>query len=212
MKTSVFDKYAEDYDNWFEKNKFAYLTELQAIKYFFGNSKNSIEIGAGTGKFAKPLNVGYALEPSSSMLIELKKNSNLKIVKAVAENIPYKSNSFETALIVTTICFVKDAKKTLKEIHRILKNNGNIIIGFVDKDSPLGAQYQTNKMKSKFYKNAIFYSASEITDLLKQYDFKNIEFIQTLFGDYKTLTEIQIFKKGFGCGNFIVLKAEKSFG
>ncbi|HPG29296.1 MAG TPA: class I SAM-dependent methyltransferase [bacterium] len=209
MNTGVFDKCYDEYNNWFKKNKYAYLTELEAIKHFYTGERN-VEIGIGSGKFAVPLNIKFGIDPSESMMKTIPQDSKIKTVRAVAEKIPFDSNSFENALMVTTICFVKDAEESLKEIHRILKKKGKIIIGFVDKESELGKQYAKTKSKSKFYKSAEFYSTGEIVELLIKTKFKNIRIIQTLFGDYKKIKSIQEFKNGFGEGNFAVICGEKN--
>ena len=53
------------------------------------------------------------------------------------------------------------------EVSRVLKAEGFIIVGLIDKDSMLGKEYEENKSESKFYKNANFYSkakSSALTD------------------------------------------------
>jgi SAM-dependent methyltransferase len=111
--------------------------------------------------------------------------------------------------MVTTICFVDDLWQSLKEIRRILKTGGRIIIGYVDKNSPIGKVYQENKQFSTFYRDAHFYSSDEIEYLLQKEDFQNIEFVQTLFGKLKNIEQVQDYKPGYGEGSFVVAKAEK---
>jgi len=53
--------------------------------------------------------------------------------------------------MVTTICFVDDVLQSFQEVHRILKTNGAFIIGFVDKESPVGNFYLNDKDRRLFY-------------------------------------------------------------
>jgi ubiquinone/menaquinone biosynthesis C-methylase UbiE len=53
-KSEVFDKYFKEYDEWYEKNKLAYLSEVAALKKVIPKGKKGLEIGVGTGRFAKP--------------------------------------------------------------------------------------------------------------------------------------------------------------
>jgi ubiquinone/menaquinone biosynthesis C-methylase UbiE len=173
-KTS-FDEYAEEYDKWYDENKKMYELELDAIKKFIPKSerKKGLEIGVGTGRFAEPLGIEYGLEPSKSMA-EIAKKRGIKIYEGVAEDIPFKDEFFDYVLMTTTLCFLKDPIKGLKEIKRILKPNGALIIGMIDKDSPLGKFYESKKEKSKFYKDATFYSLNEVLNWLKELGYKNI--------------------------------------
>ncbi|MBP7652927.1 class I SAM-dependent methyltransferase [Candidatus Dependentiae bacterium] len=210
VKIEAFEKYSNDYEQWFVDNEFVYHSELAAIKYFLDNSGKNIEIGIGTGKFAEPLNIGYGIEPSPAMIKKISGNCNIPVIRSIAEHLPLKNNIFDTALLITTICFVDDASQAIAETMRILRNSGQIIIAFIDSKSPLGELYQKNKEKSKFYSQAKFYSTGEIVELLVKHKFKNIRIIQTIFGDYKKIKSIQNFKDGYGEGNFIVIKGEKN--
>jgi ubiquinone/menaquinone biosynthesis C-methylase UbiE len=165
-----------------------------------------VEIGVGSGLFAEPLNIKIGIDPSDAML-KLASERGITVYKGVAEDLPFKENSFDFALMVTSICFVTDINRSFNEIYRILKPEGFIIIGFVDKISPLGRKYQKFKDNSIFYKNATFYSFNHIEKLLEKSSFKVDEVIQTVFGEIKNVSEIQPFKEGSGDGGFTVIKA-----
>jgi ubiquinone/menaquinone biosynthesis C-methylase UbiE len=107
--------------------------------------------------------------------------------------------------MVTAICFFDDIRKSFKEAFRILKPDGCIIIGFIDKKSKLGKKYAENKSKSKFYKHAIFYSAEDVIKNLKLAGFKIEKIRQTLIPEQSSRTIID----DFGQGAFIVIKALK---
>jgi len=117
-KTSAFDNNLNEYENWFIDNKFAYESEIEAIKQIAEIPENSVEIGIGSGLFAVPLGIKKGIDPSQTM-INLGKKRGLNIIKGVAENLPWADNSIDYALMVTSICFVDDVKKSLSEAYRI---------------------------------------------------------------------------------------------
>lgn len=207
-KTKAFDEHSGDYEKWFELNKYAYESELRAIRHFIPSRGKGIEIGIGSGLFAIPLGITDGIEPSSQMR-ELASQRGLNVKKGVAENVPLETNSVDYVLFVTTVCFVDDIEQSLKETRRILKEGGRVVIGFVDKESKIGKVYQQNKQYSTFYKEAKFFSAREIEEFLCNHQFSNIEFVQTLFGDLKSINSVQDFQKGYGEGSFVVAKGEK---
>jgi len=207
-KTKPFDEHSEDYEKWFEFNKYAYHSEIRAIGHFIPKKGKGIEIGIGSGLFAQPLGIKDGIEPSPRMR-RIAQERGLNVYDGIAEDIPLKNNTFDYALIVTTICFVDNIEKSLKEVWRILKPTGRVIIGFVDKNSRIGKIYQENKQFSTFYKEASFYSSEEVKKYLQNEGFREIEFVQTLFGELKSITETQDFKQGYGDGSFVVVKAEK---
>jgi len=57
-----FDKYPFRYDEWFIRNKYAYKSELLAIKKQLPKSKNGVEIGVGSGRFAAPLGIKLGVD------------------------------------------------------------------------------------------------------------------------------------------------------
>jgi ubiquinone/menaquinone biosynthesis C-methylase UbiE len=205
---SIFDRYYKRYDAWYEKNKFAYLSELEALKRIMPKSGKGLEIGVGSGRFSVPLGIRFGLEPCKKMK-ELASQRGINVIDGTAEKIPLDDNSFDFALLVTTICFLDNIEQAFKEIYRILKAKGSIIIGFIDKESPIGKNYQENKNKNVFYKKAIFYSTAEVITYLKGVGFNNFSFTQTLFKSLNAINTIEPVKEGYGEGSFVVIKANK---
>lgn len=206
--TEPFEQYSTEYENWFEENRFAYQSELAALKELIPDHKKGIEIGVGSGRFAAPLGIKIGIDPSPKMR-EIAKSYGLEVYDAVAEALPFSDDSFDFALMVTTICFLDDVEAALKEAYRIVKLSGSLIIGFIDKDSPLGKLYQQYKKKSVFYDVATFYSVNEIASQLKKIGFKRFNFAQTIFQDLTQITDIEPVKAGYGEGSFVVVRALK---
>ncbi|MEA1986451.1 MAG: class I SAM-dependent methyltransferase [Candidatus Marinimicrobia bacterium] len=208
-KTKPFDENLQEYEDWFVSNKFVYQSELKAVEKAIPKNKNGFEIGIGSGLFAQPFNIKEGIEPSSKMR-EKAEQRDIKVINAVAENLPYPDKSKDFALMVTTICFVDNIYKSFQEANRVLKNNGNLIIGFVDKNSPLGKIYLKHKNESLFYRDAIFFGTKEIYKILKKTGFEIVETYQTVFGKLNEVKTIQEITEGYGKGGFVVIKAKKS--
>ena len=204
-KIEPFEKYSDTYDEWFIKNIDLYEAELKAIRQLIPPSGlEGMEVGVGSGKFAAPLGIKIGVEPSEKMARKARLQG-INVYSGVAEDLPFSEGRFDFVLIVTTICFVDDVIKSLAEAFRVLKPTGCIIVGFVDKDSALGKQYTVQKEKSKFYKNATFFSTEELLKYLKEVGFV-IEIIrQTLIPEELP----EVVSDGFGRGSFVVIKGVK---
>lgn len=204
-KIDVFEKHSDAYDDWFEKNQEAYEAELKAVRQLLpGGDAWGMEIGIGSGKFAMPLGIKIGVEPSEQMAVKAEK-LGLEIHSGVAEELPFPAGEFDFVLMVTTICFVDDVVQSFREALRVLVPGGCILVGFVDMESELGQKYLQNRHKSKFYKEATFFSTQEVLNHLKTAGFRSTEIKQTLIpGDTgKTVLD------GFGEGAFVVIKAAK---
>jgi SAM-dependent methyltransferase len=206
--TEPFEKYAEEYEAWFEKNPWAYNSEVEALRTQLPASGLGVEIGVGSGRFAGPLGIKVGVDPSASMRA-LAERRGIRGMDAKAEKLPFEDASFDYVLMVTTICFLDDVLAAFREVIRILKPEGVFVIGFVDKDSVLGRQYQEKKDKSKFYRSARFYSPGEVTSMAREAGFKRFSYVQTLFGSIREMDRTDSLKEGVGHGSFVVIKAGK---
>ena len=208
-KTKVFDENIKEYEKWFIDNKWVYKSELQAVQNAIPKNKTGIEIGIGSGLFALPLGIKEGIEPSIQMR-KRARDRNLKVIDAVAENLPYPDESWDFALMVTTICFVDDIVKSFQEASRVLKKNGHLIIGFVDKNSPIGKIYLEFQDESVFYKKATFFGTEDVYKILRDTGFEVEQTYQTVFGKLDKIKEIQEVLDGYGKGSFVVIKAKKT--
>jgi ubiquinone/menaquinone biosynthesis C-methylase UbiE len=204
-KIESFEKYSDEYDKWFETHNDFYAAELEAIRRLIPPSgAQGMEVGVGSGKFAVPLGIKIGVDPSEKMASKAR-TQGLEVHSGIAEELPFTDGRFDFVLMVTTICFVDDVVKSLKEVSRVLKTGGYIIVGFVDRESELGKQYSEKKKSSKFYKDATFFSTPEVATHLKETGFFITKILQTLIpGELpKTILE------GFGKGSFIAIKCIK---
>ena len=206
-KTEPFDKHIDEYEQWFIDNDGYYKSELEAVRHCIDNPEGFIELGVGSGLFAEPLGIKKGIEPSSVMA-EAARKRGIEVIEGRGENIPLPDSSCRGILMVTTICFLDDADTTLKECYRILKEGGKIVIGFVDRESPIGKEYLKIKERSVFYRDAVFFSTNEILKSLQKRGFRNIQTVQTLLPN-KGPKDMHPIRKGFGEGSFVVICAEK---
>ena len=206
--SSPFDQYLSEYEQWFVAHHWVYQAELNAVRMLMPASGNFIEIGVGTGRFAAPLDIQVGLEPSRQMAA-LARQQGIQIIHGVAEHLPIADASFNSALMVTTICFVADIDKALQEAYRILTPHGHCLVGLVDRESRLGKSYLQRQGASIFYRDAVFYSVEELISRLRQAGFHNLHFSQTLTSELSEITEQEPVLAGYGKGSFVVVRGEK---
>lgn len=203
----IFNVYYLEYDLWYEKNKAVYLSELEAIKPHLKEGL-SLEVGVGTGRFAKPLRIDFGLDLAFNML-KLAKQREVRVVKGDAERLPFRDGIFDLVLMVVTICFLKNPVKALMEIYRVLKNDGKIVVSFIDRESFLGKFYLSKRKESKFYKEANFYSVPEVLELLEISSFGSFYITQTIFRLPEEILEVEPVLEGYGKGGFVVISGLK---
>jgi ubiquinone/menaquinone biosynthesis C-methylase UbiE len=207
----VFEEFAEKYDAWFDHNPWAYESEILALKKFLAPQVRGLEIGVGTGRFAVPLGIEVGVEPAAAMAV-IAQRRGIKVVRAVAEALPFRRDSFDLVVLVTVICFLQDPFLSLAEATRVLKPGGQILMGMIDKDSPLGRSYEAHKQESKFYRPARFYSAPQVLEWLDRLAYKKVQTCQTIFKPLREIVGFEPVKDGHGEGGFVVIAGQKEGG
>jgi SAM-dependent methyltransferase len=206
---AIFDGMAEQYDKWFDQHWYAYVSECRAIHRLLPITDNGIEIGAGTGRFAVPLGIRVAVEPSEAMA-DIARSRGLDVTKAFGEELPFRDATFDFALLVNVLCFVKDPLPILREARRVIKPAGRLIIAFFDRESDLGRQYEKKKESSPFYNPAKFYSSTEIVSFLSTVGLSVRKACQTIVTDPKCMKHPDPVLYGVGQGLFVVMSAMKN--
>ena len=206
MERDPFSEHSSRYEAWFSDHPNAYQAEVRAVRELMGPAGRSVEIGVGTGRFAVPLGVTWGVDPALPML-RTAREKGVEAVLGVGEALPFPDSAFDLALMVTTVCFLDDHQEAFLEAHRILRPGGRLIVGFVDRSSPLGTLYLHRKEQSVFYRTARFYTVAEIKASLTQVGFGAFEYRQTLFGPLPETLPSEPVKKGHGEGSFVVVGA-----
>ena len=204
---STFDENYERFDDWYENNRFAYLTELEAARQIIPADGYGLEIGVGTGRFARPLGINIGIDPSKKM-VEMARKRGVDARVGFGETLSFATDTFDFAVIIVTLCFVRDPRKVIAETFRVLKKNGSIIIGIIDKHSFLGKAYLDKK--SVFYDSARFFGINEITRILEDCGFEEFFYTQTLFNPPEKIMSVEFPKEGHGDGAFVFIRANKN--
>ncbi|QFU83090.1 class I SAM-dependent methyltransferase [Natronorubrum aibiense] len=207
-KTAPFEEHTDRYEGWFEAHDAAYQSEIEALERLVPSPGYGIEIGVGSARFAEPLGLSVGIDPTEAML-EYARERGIDTVRGVAEALPFADDSFETALIVTTICFVDDIPQTLAEADRVLEPSGRLVIGYIDKDSPVGQRYQETKDENPFYRDATFVSTDELLTALEAAGFTEFEFVQTIYHWLDEIDGPEPIEEGYGDGSFVGIKATR---
>jgi ubiquinone/menaquinone biosynthesis C-methylase UbiE len=209
--TAPFDTHHGRYDEWFTQHRAAYHSELLALRALVPWHGLGLEIGVGTGRFAAPLGVQIGIDPSAAML-KYAVDRGIICVQGRAEALPLKDESFDHALIVTTICFVEDAEAALMESRRVLKPSGHLVMGFIDEAGPLGRLYLEKQDQNVFYREAKFFSGPQVEKLLSDAGFSHHVWGQTLRKALDDTQDIEALRSGRGQGSFLVVRATRSEG
>ena len=106
-----------------------------------------LEIGMGNGFFIKNLiekadNIKYTgvdfsktmIEEASIINKEFLKQGQVQFFEASIEKLPFESDSFDCITTTNTLYFWPQPKQNIKELLRVLKPKGKLLIGYRSKD------------------------------------------------------------------------------
>jgi len=204
----VFDKYAWRYDSWYVRNREVFECELRAVKAL-GLSGVGLDVGVGTGIFSVEIGVKVGVDPAVGML-RIAKDRGVNVVRAVGENLPFRSEIFSYVIMIVTLCFLDEPKASLNEIWRVLKKHGFLAACIVPKDSSWGEFYiEKAKQGHIFYRHAHFYTVEEIERMLEECMFRVTEFKATLSYDPHDKPRVEDPTDEVGGKGFVCVKAIK---
>lgn len=109
-----------------------------------------LEVGVGTGKNLKyyPEECSViGIDNSEGMLEKAREKAeglkNVTLLLMDAENLEFPDNSFDYVITTFVLCSIPDPVKALKEMHRVLKPDGEMInLEHMRSNNPLIATYE----------------------------------------------------------------------
>ena len=199
-----FDADVEAYDKWYDSHPALYATELAAVQKAVPPG-TGLEIGVGTGRFAAPLAVEFGLDLARNSL-RVARHRGVKVVQGDAYALPFRAGSLDFALIVFVLELVEDVRGFLAEASGVLKEDGALVLGFIDRDRPWGRHFlETSGLRQ--YVNPP--SPGEMAEVLDGLGLGVESSFQTLFGPPPDLEHVEESRSGFGEGGFVVFKAAR---
>jgi ubiquinone/menaquinone biosynthesis C-methylase UbiE len=177
-ETTIFDKWPERYDQWFKNpiGKLIKKYESQLVMEMLspGTGEKILDAGCGTGIFTRDMLVAGAqvlgLELSLPMLLRAGKKLQgypFCLVRGDMRLLPFHDNAFDKAVSVTAIEFIEDARGAIRELFRVTRPGGYIVVATLNGLSPWAARRrQAGEKGHPIFKLAIFRSPQEIRSLV----------------------------------------------
>src|SRR5690606_14282156 len=122
-----YDKIGCNYSNYRRPDSRIFRQICQEL----GNSKDVLNVGAGTGAYEPSYVNTVALEPSSEMILQRQNKEN--VIQGFAEALPFKNATFDATMAILTIHHWQNLTSGLNECARISKRK--VIIFTWDPDS-----------------------------------------------------------------------------
>lgn len=180
---NYFQTLAQKYDSWFQTphGRYVWQTEREMILSLalVKPGDHIADIGCGTGIYtAELLAAGAsvtALDISPEML-EINKQRNAAygeqaaFLQGDAAKLPLADNSFDAVISVTAMEFFEEPGPCLKEMLRIVKPGGYMVVATLNRLSLWAMQRRVKSwLRPTIFSNASFYSLGDVRRMLEPY-------------------------------------------
>ena len=154
--------------------------ERQLILELIGDTKGLrvLDVGCGDGDLAVALRQRGAMVVGidvSSAMIEAAKarakkhDADIDFALAGADNMPFPAEQFDLVVAVTILCFVENPAPVFREIARVLRPGGRLVIGELGRWSTWAIGRRVRAwLGSRLWRGARFRTARELQRLAEQ--------------------------------------------
>lgn len=143
-----FDHWAKTYDTKALNHYYFYKVNQAVLKLLQPGANSSLlDVGCGTGILLEQLASTrdgmhlYGLDVSEGMLAwakqKLAKYSNVELQLGSVAELPYEDNRFDYVTCIQSFHHHPDSMQSLRQMHRVLKPGGSLLIHDVSLDGPL---------------------------------------------------------------------------
>lgn len=182
---AVFDGIAKDYDRWYTTKIGSFADEVEtrlALSMFSPYSGMKVlDVGCGTGNFSiKLARLGCkvtGIDLSEKMLDiarrkAKKEHLDIEFYNMDVYRLEFPDGCFDGVFSMAAFEFIKEPLKAYREMYRVVKPGGKILIGTINRESSWGKLY----MSQEYQKNSVFKHARFMTlEELKALDRENLK-------------------------------------
>jgi len=161
---------AAGYEAWYEtEGRVADQLERGLLGQLLGGfpgARTALEIGVGTGHFARWLKGMHwqvvGLDRSIPMLPEAARRDGVGLALGEASALPFAAAAFDVALLITTLEFLPDPAGALRDAARVARRG--IVLGVLNRWNPLA--WQRKRSELPLWRVAHFYSPPELSNIV----------------------------------------------
>jgi SAM-dependent methyltransferase len=145
------------------------------------SGRSVLDVGCGDGGLAIELfKLGAdvaGIDASGDMIAAARaraanRGADIAFQVAAAERLPFPSECFDIVTAITVLCFIEDAVPVLREIRRVLRPGGRLVIGELGKWSSWAALRRIRGwLGSPLWRKGRFRTAHELRALAEQTGF-----------------------------------------
>ncbi|HHW44329.1 methyltransferase domain-containing protein [Desulfofundulus thermobenzoicus] len=173
----LFDDKSDSYDAWYQTaaGRFVDRVEKEAVLAYLEPrpGMSVLDIGCGTGNYSlelarRGLKV-TGLDISPGMLAKAAARAQVEglpveFVLGDAGQLPFRDNSFDGVISVSALEFMPDPGAALREVYRVLKPCGRLVVGVIGRDSSWGRFYaeKARRDPGSVFNRARLYTLDEL--------------------------------------------------
>lgn len=175
----LFDEWPDRYDKWFESPVGAlvrkYESELLIDFLKPGAREVILDVGCGTGVFTfdilsrGPRVIGVDISrPMLRRAAQKAKGYPFQIVAGDMMFLPFAGECFDRVFSMTALDFIEDGRAAVRELFRVTKKRGTIVVTTLNSLSPWAARRKLKAEKGHhLFQNMIFRSPDEMRALAR---------------------------------------------
>ena len=177
-KERLFDDWPQAYDRWFTTpiGSLVKRCEVDLLLDLLrpGHGELILDAGCGTGIFTLDMlshgSQVVGLDISLPMLMRAREKLMgypFQIVLGDILKLPFLQNSFDRVVSVTALEFIEDAESAVKELFRVTKRGGCVVVATLNSLSPWALRRKAEAgKKPSIFEKAVFRSPNELRSLV----------------------------------------------